>query len=388
MLDREYLIGNSLSKRRQNLVALVAALLAGALFGWGEVRSKAQVNARGMLVAADRGRPEALPPAVSTVRLSQNGGEGAAWSPNGRWIAIPDRSGITLRNIETAVRRHLRAPAPRAGQLEAQLSWSRDGRTLRYVTSHGPARGRGHWLTTIRYDGSMLRQAPLGIQARETTWAPDGWPLAFATGPYGYELEGEIGGPQPPRSVPVGPEPSIWTVAGFGDAPRKIFSSANEILTPAFSPDGASILFVESGREGRVMAVDADGSSPRPIAGRLRSAYAAWSPGGKRVALVVTTWRGDLRQHLYTVAARGGRLRRLSAEEVQDGPAWSPDGRWIAFANFESEIRMVHPNGRGETVVAQLPGKEIADLRWSPDSRRLAYAARPIQPSDRLPDGQ
>jgi Tol biopolymer transport system component len=169
----------------------------------------------------------------------------------------------------------------------------------------------------------------------------------------------------------------------MNERPKSIYNVGREVREPEFSPGGTSILFITSDRRGAwVMTVGVDGSSPRWLTGRLVDAFAAWSPGGKKVALAATTRKGDRRQHLYTVAARGGKLRRLSAEEVQYAPAWSPDGRWIAWANWDGEIKLIHPNGRGETIIARYPGEEIDALQWSPDSRRLAYEARPIPRSD------
>lgn len=378
-------MGQDQSGRQGSIAAaLVVTLLSVVVSSCGGNKDDSQGNVtEKILLAAHHGKSRPSSPAVQIVKLPAFRGEGAAWSPNGRWIAIPARRGITLRNVKTGVRKHIGAPRPRSQFALAKLSWSPDGRTLRYATAEGPARHQGYWVTTIRRDGSSLRQVPLGIFAPEATWAPDGWPLVFLTRPYGYEIEGDIVGPEPPRTVPLGPEPALWTLAGMDEEAKSIYSVGKEIREPAFSPDGASILFIESGRRGeRVMTVEADGSSPRRLVGKLRAAFAVWSPGGKKVALAVTTWKGDLGQHLYTVAARGGRLHRLSAEEVQGGPSWSPDGRWIAFANYNSEIRMIHPNGRGETITARFPGKEISALQWSPDSRHLAYMAWPISRSD------
>ncbi len=357
------------------LLSVVVSSCGGKDGSQGDVTEK-------ILLAAHHGKSRPSSPAVQIVKLPAFRGEGAAWSPNGRWIAIPARRGITLRNVKTGARRHIRAPAPRSEFSSARLSWSPDGGMLRYLTWKGSARNQGYWLTTIRSDGSSLRRVPLGIRAPEVTWAPDGWPLVFVARPYAYEIE-EPDGPEPPQTVPLGPEPALWTLAGVDERPKSIYNVGREIREPAFSPDGTSILFIESSQRGEwVMTAGADGSSPQRLVGKLVAAFAAWSPGGKKVALAATTLKGDRRQYLYTVAVRGGKLHRLSAAEVQGAPAWSPDGRWIAYANWDDEIKVIHPNGRGEKLIARLPGEEIAALQWSPDGRHLAFMAWPSPPSD------
>lgn len=376
------------ARRDSATVALVVALLLAVLSSCGDNEDGGQGNAPGetLLIAHySKSRPSSS--VVRLVKLPAFRGEGAAWSPNGRWIAFPAKGGIALRNVKTGARRRIRAPRPRVQSGLAKLSWSPDGRTLRYV-SQGPAPNQGYWVTTIGHDGSSPQRVPLGIFAPEATWAPGGWPLVFVSRPYGYEIVGDIDGPKPPRTVPLGPEPALWSLTNTSDRPKSIYSVGRDINGPVFSPDGTRILFAESDRRGLwIMTVNADGSSPRRLVGRLVAAWgAAWSPGGKQVVLAAVTRRGDRRQHLYTVAARGGKLHRLSAVEVQSAPAWSPDGRWIASANYDahydSEIRLVHPDGRGETVIAKFPGKEIDALQWSPDGRYLAYEIRPIPRSD------
>lgn len=57
----------------------------------------------------------------------------------------------------------------------------------------------------------------------------------------------------------------------------------------------------------------------------------AWSPDGKLLAF---TSNRDGRQQIYVMNADGTGLRRVSQSTVNDfSPTWSPDGNWIAFAS-------------------------------------------------------
>lgn len=314
---------------------------------------------------------------VIGVELSKRVGAYAAWSPDGKWVAVPVGAGIRLRNVRTGGVRRLRAPAfqgfpERAGHLD----WAPDGKTIRYVTSLPREERQGDWLTEIPLDGSEVRQQALGVKAFDTDWGPSGWPFAFTTGTYAYDFE----------KGPIGPKPALLVVDRFGEAPRRIAQIRRDIseafiFEAQFSPDGKRILFSRGQRRNvSIWTMRPDGSDPRRLwTGLAGCADLHWSPGGRQVSLLAQR-AGQLRQHPYVLSADGGKPRRIGNWDVLDGPVWSPDGRWLTFSNYEGEIRRVHPDGSGEQVIATLTQKEIQDLLWSPDGRHLAYTADEFAP--------
>jgi len=316
---------------------------------------------------------------VVGVELSYFHGREAAWSPDGRLIAIPAKNGIKLRDVETGTAKLVKAPPQRVfPEPPGRLSWSADGLALRYVTSLGPGGKRGAWLTEVGRDGSGLRQIRLGIKVAQTAWAPQGWPLAISTGYYAYDLD----------KGPLGPHPALLIVPRFGAKPKTIVRVGPEkrevtIEEPRFSPDGERILYQRSERRTTsIWTVRPDGSGRKRLGPTLVAALdTAWSPRGDAIAYAGVK-RGDLRTRLYVASAADGKPRRISGQEILDGPVWSPDGEWITFSNYDGEIRRVHPDGSGEEVIAKLPGEEIRGLLWSPDGRHLAYMARPFPESD------
>ncbi len=105
-----------------------------------------------------------------------------------------------------------------------------------------------------------------------------------------------------------------------------------------------------------------------------------WAPDGERVA-VVTNISG--RANLWLVPAAGGWPTQLTlSEQRQAFPAWSPDGRWIAFqsdtdADEQWDLFLVSP-ANGEVVnVTRTPAIAEESPLWSPDSKSLAYAVKP-----------
>jgi dipeptidyl aminopeptidase/acylaminoacyl peptidase len=324
---------------------------------------------------------------VIGVRLPERVGGYVAWSPDGRWLAEPARAGLRLRNAESGERRPLRAPASLSSPFPppGPLDWAPDG-TIRYLTSptFPPFAGsNASTLTEVRVDGSGVRRQRLSVRAGFTDWAPQGWPLVFSAGPYAYSFD----------NGPIGPKPSLFVVDEFGAMPRRIAhiphpKGEEDLFEPVVSPDGTRIAYQRWGRSNfrphntSIWTIGTDGSGPRPLIRGLNAAFTVeWSPDGSTIALGAHTGARS-GQRVFVVPAAGGQLRRIVDEEVLDGPAWSPDGLWLAYSTYDGEIWRVHPDGSGRQLIARLPGKEVRHLLWSPDSRRLAYTARDFPVSD------
>jgi Tol biopolymer transport system component len=111
----------------------------------------------------------------------------------------------------------------------------------------------------------------------------------------------------------------------------------------------------------------------RTLVGRLIDAQPDWSPNGRQIAITATTLGGDGTAHLYVLARRGGRLRRL-VRNVTGAPAWSPDGTLVAFPDGD-RVRVIRADGKAGRTVARLRGADISDVDWSPDGKRLTFVA-------------
>jgi Tol biopolymer transport system component len=115
----------------------------------------------------------------------------------------------------------------------------------------------------------------------------------------------------------------------------------------------------------------------------------------KRDAFYVTvSARGDMlafagpdenddKTHIYTVALNPATglpvagARRVTADEG-DTPSFSPDGKWLAYADFDppghQRVAIIPVGGGPERILARHPGG-IEPIRWAPDGRSIVYGA-------------
>jgi len=110
----------------------------------------------------------------------------------------------------------------------------------------------------------------------------------------------------------------------------------------------------------------------------------ALTPDGRQAVLAVTRYdlAADKGQgELWLVPTAGGEPRPLTAAGSASGPAVSPDGQAVAFLSRRGDdeapqVYLLPLSGAGEARrLTQVPGGAEA-IRWFPDSRRLAFAAR------------
>jgi Tol biopolymer transport system component len=156
-----------------------------------------------------------------------------------------------------------------------------------------------------------------------------------------------------------------------------LLSAANGSASSTTMSPGPRIAYSGQleGKRGLVV-MDGDGRFRRTIT-RGKALHPAWSPDGRRIAFA----RGG---DIWIVAAGGRRDRRLTRTRANDMlPAWSPDGQWIAFVRVTRRsggdwktVIIVSPDGRKLRRLAQ--AVERNDLpwghpTWSPDGRWIAF---------------
>jgi TolB protein len=108
----------------------------------------------------------------------------------------------------------------------------------------------------------------------------------------------------------------------------------------------------------------------------------AWSPDGKSIAFGANL-RGDTLNVAFSVrsvAVQGGHVHAVVGGGYE--PAWSPDGKWLAyeiFSNFQgpTQIRIARNLGVDDRLVHNLPeGNAVPS--WSPDGKSIAIFWYPL----------
>jgi dipeptidyl aminopeptidase/acylaminoacyl peptidase len=109
------------------------------------------------------------------------------------------------------------------------------------------------------------------------------------------------------------------------------------------------------------------------------------SPDGRRIAFAVAEAdeeKDRLCSSIWVAAADGSSApRRFTEGPADKSPAWSPDGRWLAYISApdgkaeHAHVRLAPLDGGVPTRVGDLPGP-VSQFAWSPDSTRLVAVCR------------
>jgi Tol biopolymer transport system component/DNA-binding winged helix-turn-helix (wHTH) protein len=105
------------------------------------------------------------------------------------------------------------------------------------------------------------------------------------------------------------------------------------------------------------------------------------SPDASHVAFA---WNGESNDgyHIYTASTMGGGARQLTHDAASDAaPAWSPDGREIAFLRNSgpaiAEVWTIHPDGSNPVKLREIRRPAVdPSLTWTHDQKSLIIAQR------------
>ena len=260
------------------------------------------------------------------------------------------------------------------------VAWSRDGRIIVF-------RGRAktekqNSLFIMNIDTSEVQSIPgTGEADFNPKLSPDGRQIVFArasqtpAGPerhlYIIDVDGSnlrpltqsgfFPTPTPlPTETPTQPPPKGYPT---GYAPTPIVANTALNDEPDWSPDGKQIVFTlymgtDRGarhRKSLIYVINVDGSGLRPLTdGRDFEQQPAWSPDGKRIAYVSnreSIFEPD--RQVYVVDVDGSnpvQVSDVSGDTAGLYPSWSPDSRFIVFVAGGSyhQLLVVHVDGFGQ----------------------------------------
>jgi Tol biopolymer transport system component len=305
-------------------------------------------------------------------RLASRPGSAPAWSPDGRSIAFSRRTGdeagihVIPADGSDAIGRRILAGSWDHANL-ARLSWS--GNTLAFAESDAP--GGPHHISLLSLEGGAIRRltTPPRTAARAAgdfwpVFSPDGRMVAFV------------------RSEKFLDE-DLYVTALDGSPPRLLASGQSRILGLAWTPDGDEIVYSANRTGGFRMSlwrIALAGGEPRPVHEADADALdPAISRRGRRLVYTHATFDTNISRFAVAGAGSGSAVTLIHSTMYEYGPAYSPDGRRIAFESArsgEQEIWLANSDGSG---VTQLTFRGVSPTRsphWSPDGRFIAFDSR------------
>ncbi len=152
---------------------------------------------------------------------------------------------------------------------------------------------------------------------------------------------------------------------------------------PAWSPDGKKIAFVYVKDNLEVISlVNSDGSGMEHVTPpSVRAIHPDWSPDGSKLAYCTDDDLAPPRKNDSDILALDMATRRITTlitGGVNTYPAWSPDGKHIAFRRMvdelNSEVFVANADGTGARNLTNHPAFDGWPA-WSPDGTRIAFAS-------------
>jgi TolB protein len=102
------------------------------------------------------------------------------------------------------------------------------------------------------------------------------------------------------------------------------------------------------------------------------------APSGKRLAFARSDNKRDFKQAIFTIRLDGTGLKRLTPWRIDaDQPDWSPNGRWIAFrtqqqSDTKGNIALVHPDGTGfHRITHSQDKRKWLSCSFSPNGKKI-----------------
>jgi WD40-like Beta Propeller Repeat len=161
---------------------------------------------------------------------------------------------------------------------------------------------------------------------------------------------------------------------------QAVANADQSLVIPRWSPDGSHLFFLERGREDTGLLAVRMGQG-RPVRRPVKLKDSLSSEGSFAfVSGTALGYRTAPRRNFFTVQAQAdGTFNADSAVRPTNSrgtmPAWSRDGRWLAWADLGERagaIRIQGADGRPERSVSAFLDTAIFPT-WSPDGRRLAF---------------
>lgn len=208
-------------------------------------------------------------------------------------------------------------------------------------------------------DGSNVRRLTRGPGFKyDPDWSPDGNRLL-------YRFEPPVGTSESSGGLVV--------MRADGRGAVDIAKRLNMIAGPAsWAPSGEWITFSGARKRERnvgIYVVRPNSTGLKRLTPRKWEAqYPAWSPDGKKIAFTYVKNGGF---NVYVMNADGSGVKQLTRGGFDNWPVWSPDSKQIAFNRVEG-IWLMSAEGTGARALTQ---REGAPMNWAP-SKWLIFGCK------------
>ncbi len=304
---------------------------------------------------------------------------------------------------------------------DAAIAWTPDGKSIMFRSPRSSSTPRYQRFFTIPAEGGLETEVPLPM-AHEGSYSPDGSKMAYLPlAPAFAQWKNYRGGTMTKIWIANLGDSSVTEIPrnnandfnpmwpAFGNADKVYFISdrsgrftlfeydtKTKRVTQAVKNDGLDIKSAQAGpgaivyeQFGEIKLFDLKSGKTSKVNITLNGDLASVRPRYEKVAnrisnvqLSATGARAvfEARGEIISVPADKGNARNLTnSPGVADrNPAWSPDGKWIAYFSDESGEYALHLSpqlGLGEVKKINLgnPPSYFYSPTWSPDSKKIAY---------------
>ena len=217
-------------------------------------------------------------------------------------------------------------------------------------------------LFRMRMDGSQVRELTHDDADHEDpAWSPDGKHIAFVLIRNGLE--------------------QIYLMNTDGTGLEPLTPAEVKTIHPNWNPDSKSIAYCTDDdlkppkkNPAEIYSIEIVSRKITKLIDGGVNTYPAWSPDGKRIAF--RRMLGESNSEVFLANADGSDARNLTNDPAFDGwPTWSPDGTKIAFASNRRgsyEIYIMNPDGSKVRKVANNEGRATAP-QWTKDGKNIFF---------------
>ena len=197
--------------------------------------------------------------------------------------------------------------------------------------------------------------------AGELVWSPDGKRFALVGNANGDASQ------------------DIFILDANGEQPFNLTHSPQREDHPAWSPDGAYLLYTKSFNDSEIWISRPDGTDPRKVAD---GDMPAWSPDGRQILYIASRGQNGKTTVAIINTAGGDPVWEKTLQASVRDFAWSPDGSKFVFSTADGLFSLDRNGTNLVQLTHDLTG--ISNIAWSPDSQHIAlfaHASRQAPPN-------